>query len=54
MESIIKDEVIQHDVENKNLLNSSQHGFSKGWSCLINILMFLEDITSSLDVNVPL
>ena len=47
VESIIKDEVIQH-LQKKNLLNSSQHGFSKGKSCLTYLLMFLEDVTKCL------
>ena len=39
MESIIKDEIIKQ-LNIFNLINGSQHGFTKGRSCLINLLEF--------------
>ena len=37
MESIIKDEIIKH-LNISKLINGSQHGFTKGRSCLTNLL----------------
>ncbi len=48
MESIIKDK-IQHHVDKYDALSQQQHGFSKGKSCLTNLLKMLEEITDSLD-----
>ena len=39
MESIIKDEIIKHFNIFK-LINGSQHGFTKGRSCITNLLEF--------------
>ena len=36
------------------LLLQSQHGFTKGKSCLTNLLLFLEDITKAIDEGKPL
>jgi hypothetical protein len=47
-ESIIKDEIIKH-LENNDLIKKSQHGFTKGRSCLTNLLEFIEDITKIVD-----
>ena len=40
MESILKDSIARY-LNEKNLLNSSQHGFTNGRSCLTNLLCFL-------------
>ena len=32
-----------------SLLSEDQHGFSKGKSCMSNLLITLEDVTESLD-----
>ena len=48
MESVIKDAIIAHIVDNA-LLNSSQHGFMMGRSCLTNLLEFLEELTKMVD-----
>ena len=39
MESIIKDEIIKH-LNIFQLINGSQHGFTKGKSCLTNLFEF--------------
>ena len=41
LESIVRDGVIDH-VRRYKLIKDSQHGFSKGRSCLTNLLEFLD------------
>ena len=41
MESIIKDEIIKY-LNIFNLINENQHGFTKGRSCLTNLLKFFD------------
>jgi len=48
LESIIKDQIASH-LDHFNLIQKSQHGFTKGKSCLTNLLEFLEGVTSDLD-----
>lgn len=48
IESILKDSILDH-LDKFSLINDSQHGFSKGRSCLTNLLVFMEEITYSLD-----
>jgi len=45
-EAVIRDAVVQH-MESNCLINDSQHGFRKGYSCLTNILTFLDKVTGS-------
>ena len=52
MESIIKDSILVH-LDKFSLINDSQHGFSKGRSCLTNLLVFMEEVTCSLDEGNP-
>jgi hypothetical protein len=52
MESIIKDEIFEH-LEKHNLIKDSQHGFTKGKSCLTNLLEFFEEITRVIDSGNP-
>jgi len=52
MESIIKDEMIQHLTMNE-LVDPSQHGFLPGKSCTTNLLTYLDEVTSALDNGVP-
>ena len=35
------------------LINGSQHGFTKGMSCLTNMLEFFEKITDAIDKGKP-
>jgi len=43
-EAVIRDAVVNH-LESNCLIKDSQHGFRKGYSCLTNILTFLEKVT---------
>lgn len=52
LESIIKDKIVEH-LEKFKLINTSQHGFSKGKSCLTNLLEFFETVTQYLDDGEP-
>ena len=52
LESIIKDHIVGH-LKKYNLIGKSQHGFTKGRSCLTNLLTFLEDVTHSVDQGIP-
>ena len=53
LESIVKDQIVAH-LEFFNLIKSSQHGFTKGRSCLTNLLDFMETVTRELDVSKPI
>lgn len=48
LERIIKDELTKH-LEENNLINKSQHGFTKGKSCATNLVEFLEAATKLVD-----
>ena len=48
MESIIKDEIIKH-LNIFKLINGSLHGFTKGRSCLTNVLEFFAKVTDAID-----
>ena len=48
LESLLKDDIMQHLTRNK-LLKNSQHGFMAGKSCTTNLLEFMEKITSAAD-----
>lgn len=48
MESILKDSIAKY-LNEKNLLNSSQHGFTNGRSCLTNLLCFFESVVNYVD-----
>ena len=48
LESIIKDFRTWH-LEGSDIIRQSQHGFTKGKSCLTNLLEFFEDATSRVD-----
>ena len=52
LESLIKDEIAKH-LEKFELIKSSQHGFTKGRSCLTNLLEFFDDMTRLLDSGKP-
>jgi hypothetical protein len=48
LESIIKDKVMDHLLEN-NLISDSQHGFMPGRSCATNLVEFMDFVTESVD-----
>jgi len=48
VESVLRDELVHH-LESHNLLQNSQHGFRKGFSCATNLLTFLETVTAYID-----
>ena len=48
LESIIKDDMMEHLKKNK-LLKDSQHGFLKGKSCTTNLTVFMDRISKVLD-----
>jgi len=48
MEQLIL-EVIIKQVEEKKVIRSSQHGFTKGKSCLTNPIAFYDDMTGWVD-----
>ena len=50
VESIIRDELVRHLDYNK-LINNTQHGFRKGYSCATNLLAFLEKVTMEMDAK---
>jgi len=52
LESLIRDEMINH-LEKHVLINDTQHGFVGNKSCLTNLLVFMEEITTYLDSGFP-
>ena len=52
LESVIKDGIAAH-LESGEIIGQSQHGFTKGKSCLTNLIEFFEDVTSRVDKGEP-
>ena len=48
LEGIVKEHIVMH-LDKYSLLNTTQHGFTSGRSCLSNLLVFLEHVTKELD-----
>ena len=48
LEGIIKGSIVSH-LDQYNRIDRSQHGFTKGKSCLTNLLDFFEVVTKDLD-----
>jgi hypothetical protein len=53
LESIIKENIMSHLVENR-LLRNTQHGFLTGKSCTTNLLVFQEHVTKAVDEGRPM
>ena len=52
LESFLKDSINEH-LTKYQLIGETQHGFTKGRSCLTNLLEFLEDVTEYVDQGNP-
>ncbi|CAM5167636.1 unnamed protein product [Natator depressus] len=48
MEQVLKESILKH-VEERKVVRNSQHGFTKGKSCLTNLIAFYDEITGSVD-----
>ncbi|CAM4598586.1 unnamed protein product [Lepidochelys olivacea] len=48
MEQVFKESILKHLHERK-VIRNSQHGFTKGKSCLSNLIAFYDEITGSVD-----
>src|SRR6218665_3000021 len=48
MERIVKDNVVEH-LNEYNVIKGSQNGFTRGCSCLTNLLEFVEEVYERMD-----
>ncbi|CAM4715495.1 unnamed protein product [Caretta caretta] len=48
MEQVLKESILKH-LEERKVIRNSQHGFTKGKSCLTNLIVFYDEITGSVD-----
>ncbi|CAM4472661.1 unnamed protein product [Lepidochelys kempii] len=47
MEQVLKESILKH-LEERKVIRNSQHGFTKGKSCLTNLIAFYDEITGSV------
>jgi hypothetical protein len=52
MERIVKDNIVEH-LKEQDIIKGSQHGFTKGRSCLTNLLEFFEEVFEKIDEGKP-
>ncbi|CAM4611188.1 unnamed protein product [Lepidochelys kempii] len=50
MEQVLKESILKH-LEEMKVIRNSQHGFTKGKSCLTNLIAFCDEITGSVDMG---
>ncbi|CAM5153035.1 unnamed protein product [Natator depressus] len=48
MEQVLKESILKH-LEERKVIRNSQHGFTKGKSCLTNLISFYDEKTGSVD-----
>ncbi|CAM5073433.1 unnamed protein product [Natator depressus] len=48
MEQVLKESILKH-LEERKVIRNSQHAFTKGKSCLTNLIAFYDEITGSVD-----
>src|SRR6218665_1520442 len=52
MERIVKDNIVEH-LNEFNVIKVSQHGFTRGRSCLANLIDFFEEVYERIDEGKP-